>query len=323
METFKMNDIDYNGRHDYFRTGGEAPSISNEVSAKENQFDHQYNYWLKRILEEGEARDDRTKTGTISLFGDLNMKFDLRLGFPAITGKKLAFKTMKIETIDWMLKGKCDLKTLKEKGVRIWDQNVKPGTEIYEELCVEERLHLLTTGQKEQFDIFRKELLENHKLSSTEYEEIFHMKLNNWGVPFQRLVDGDLGPIYGKQWREWEDIRIIPAAGAYNDDFFKKWGARDFRYTGFEDSNQIVIRRTVDQIEMVENAIINEIRFHDGEIKKHSAGRRIILTGWNVAQLDEMSLPPCHTLAQWYVSTNHDENGKYYLDCKLYMRSIH
>jgi len=315
--------IDYNGRHDYFRTQGEAPASGpEEVSFWDNQFDHQYNYWLQRILEEGERRDDRTKTGTISLFGDVNMKFDLRRNFCAITGKKLAFKTMKIETIDWMLKGKFDLKTLKEQGVRIWDQNVKPGTEVYGKIWNEDRIKMLSPQQREQFNAFRAEVLAQQPTKdSIEIEEALSNKLNNWGIPDKQLVDGDLGPIYGKQWRTWEDIRIIPAAGAYNDDFFKKWGARNFRYTGFEDSNQIVIRREVDQIEMVEDAIFNEIRFHNGEIAKHSGGRRIILTGWNVAQLDEMSLPPCHTLAQWYVSSQKDENGKYYLDCKLFLRS--
>jgi len=317
-------DVDYNGRGDYFRTQGEAPSAGpEEVSYRDNQFDHQYNNWLKRILEEGERRDDRTKTGTISLFGDVNMKFDLRINFCAITGKRLAFKTMKVETIDWMLKGKYDLKTLKEKGVRIWDQNVKPGTEVYEgaPLSTEERMNFLTDKQRIEFTVFRDELFDNQNVDDSEFHIACEMKLNNWGVPDRALSDGDLGPIYGKQWRAWEDIRIIPAYNLYDPGRVRVLQERGYMHTNFSSQTEVVIRREVDQIALVEEAIKNEIRFHNGEIPKHSGGRRIILTGWNVAQLDEMSLPPCHTLAQWYVSSTKDENGKYYLDCKLFMRS--
>lgn len=315
-----------------------------QVSYSDNPFDHQYNNWLRYIMENGERRDDRTKTGTISAFGDVNFKFDLRENFPAITGKRLAFKTMKIETIDWMLKGKTDLKTLKDLGVGIWDQNVYPGTEVYEgkELTVKQRMLLGTSGQKLRIREFMKDIgvpfkeieskheyapgkvgfVLNTEAATPEQWELVSTKLNSWGIPERALSDGHLGEIYGKQWCAWEDIRIIPAGDILGrDDAYKKWGSRDFIYTGFEDANQVVVRREIDQIALIEKAICDEVLFHQGKLPKHSAGRRIILTGWNVAQLDEMSLPPCHTLAQWYVSSNTDQDGKHYLDCKLYLRS--
>jgi thymidylate synthase len=312
--------------HHFFdsRMRSEAPSNApDEVSYWENQFDHQYNYWLRRILEEGERRDDRTKTGTISLFGDVNMKFDLRRNFCAITGKRLAFKTMKVETIDWMLEGLYDLATLKYHGVKIWDQNVKPGTEVYDGAMLKwaDRLQLLTDKQRHLLEQYRIEFFERHDALESEWLDFADMKLNNWGVPERALSDGDLGPIYGKQWRAWEDVRIIPASTLYNPEKSADLFRRDFVYTGFESETEVVIKREIDQIALVEEALVNEIRFHNGEIPKHSGGRRIILTGWNVAQLDEMSLPPCHTMAQWYVSSTKDENGKYYLDCKLFLRS--
>uniref|UniRef100_A0AB39CDR9 thymidylate synthase n=1 Tax=Pseudomonas phage HRDY3 TaxID=3236930 RepID=A0AB39CDR9_9VIRU len=314
--------------NDYFRTGGEAPAAGpDEVPFWDNQFDHQYNYWLRRIMDEGERRDDRTKTGTISMFGDVNMKFDLRRNFPAITGKRLAFKTMKIETIDWMLKGKTDLKTLKELGVGIWDLNVKPGTEVYEgpELTLEQRVALLTDQQKKTFGEFQENFRkEAEKWSSTSEQGILnslHLRLNNWGVPDRALSDGYLGPIYGKQWRAHDDVRVIPASTLYNPDKARDLFARGFEHTGFENQTEIVIRRQIDQIALIETALKNEVLFHQGKIEKHSAGRRIILTGWNVAQLDEMQLPPCHTLAQFYVSSNTDEHGQHFLDCKLFLRS--
>ncbi|MND37652.1 Thymidylate synthase [compost metagenome] len=300
---------------------GLVRSADDRVFYEDNPFDFEFRGVLKHILDHGEVRNDRTKTGTISVFGSVNYSLDLRDGFPAITAKILRFVTMKKETMKWMLEGKSDLKTLKDINVNIWDQNVKPGTEVYEKLWIEDRVKLLSAAQKAEFDAFREELRASQpSLDSLEYEAAFDAKLNNWGIPDKKLVDGDLGLIYGKQWRAWDDIRIIDSADWRADPAgfaAKGYAVIGKMFNGWE----IAIGRKVDQIAAVEEAIKNEIRFHNGEIEKHSAGRRIILTGWNVAQLDEMSLPPCHTMAQWYVSSNKNGNGKYYLDCKLYMRS--
>ena len=298
-----------------------------KVSFEDNPFDHQYNDWLHFILENGERRVDRTKIGTLSAFGDVNMKFDLRQNFPAITGKRLMFLTMKKETIRWMLEGKCDLKSLKEMNVNIWDGNVKPGTEVYEGplLTFADRVRMLTPGQLDLLNQYRVEFFErgdqDSERAESEWLDYAEMKLNNWGVPENALSDGYLGPLYGKQWCAWEDIRFIPASELY-DNAWEKYGSRGFSHTGFENGRgHVAIRREIDQIKLVEEAIKNEVLFHQGKIDKHIAGRRIILTGWNVAQLDEMQLPPCHTLAQWNVSSVTDSEGKHFLDCKLFMRS--
>lgn len=285
-----------------------------------NQFDRQYNANLRDILATGEERTDRTGVRTLSKFGSIKHTIDLREGFPATTGKKFAFNTNKGETMDWMLKGKFDLKSLKDLGIRIWDQNVIPGTEVYEELSVEERVALLTPGQKENFVTFREELRAiKPSLNSTEYEDAFHAKLNNWGVQEEKLVGGDLGKIYGKQWRAWEDIRIVPIE-EWSENFqkFQRMGF-DLPEGYFEYDDRVndrpfrthaIIKREIDQVAQVEKAIA-----------ERSDSRRIILTGWNVAQLDEMSLPPCHTMAQWYVSQQKDEEGRNFLDVELYQRS--
>lgn len=309
----------------------DSPQKQWEARIKRNQFDHQYNENMRNILATGEERIDRTGVGTLMKFGTVVHHIDLREGFPATTGKKFAFKTMKGETIDWMLKGLFDLKSLKDLGIRIWDQNVKPGTEVYEykDLCIEERVKLLTPGQLESFKEFREGLRARRDVNSLEYEEAFDRKFNNWGVPDTErvLVGGDLGKIYGKQWRAWEDTREIP----YHEWVYEKIALeeRGFKLVHFVtktvgntvDTTHAVIKREIDQIAAIETAIQNELKFHRGEIDKHSEGRRIILTGWNVAQLDEMSLPPCHTLAQWSVSQTKDENGRNFLDCELYQRS--
>ena len=165
----------------------------------------QYLDLLRRVLTEGIRKDDRTGTGTISIFGH-QMRFDLADGFPCLTTKKLHLKSIIYELL-WFLNGDTNVKFLQEHGVRIW---------------------------------------------------------NEWAD-----ADGNLGHIYGYQWRSWPD------------------------YSG----------GAIDQIsEAVET------------IKHNPDSRRIIVSSWNVADLPNMNLPPCHTLFQFYVA-----DGK--LSLQLYQRS--
>ena len=165
----------------------------------------QYLDLCRRILTEGTKKEDRTGTGTISLFGH-QMRFDLSEGFPLLTTKKLHTKSIAYELL-WFLKGDTNVRYLQENGVRIW---------------------------------------------------------NEWADE-----NGDLGPVYGKQWRSFQ-------------------GANG---------------KTVDQIQWVVD-----------EIKRNPNSRRLVVSAWNPAELDEMALPPCHCLFQFYVS-----EGK--LSCQLYQRS--
>lgn len=165
----------------------------------------QYLDLCRRILTEGTKKEDRTGTGTISLFGH-QMRFDLSEGFPLLTTKKLHTKSIVYELL-WFLKGDTNVRYLQENGVRIW---------------------------------------------------------NEWADE-----NGDLGPVYGKQWRSFQ-------------------GANG---------------KTVDQIQWIVD-----------EIKRNPNSRRLVVSAWNPAELDEMALPPCHCLFQFYVS-----EGK--LSCQLYQRS--
>ena len=165
----------------------------------------QYKELLQRVLDEGVKKDDRTGTGTISLFGHQS-RFDLAEGFPMLTTKKLHLKSIIYELL-WFLNGDTNVNYLQENGVRIW---------------------------------------------------------NEWADE-----NGDLGPIYGNQWRSWPD------------------------YNGGQ----------IDQIsEVIET------------IKNNSDSRRIIVSSWNVAQLPQMKLAPCHAFFQLYVA-----DGK--LSLQLYQRS--
>ena len=160
----------------------------------------------RRILTEGTRKEDRTGTGTISIFGH-QMRFDLSEGFPLVTTKKMFTRGI-IEELLWFISGDTNKKALQAKNVHIWDE---------------------------------------------------------WGDD----ETGELGPIYGHQWRAWQD------------------------YDG-------------GSIDQLMNAIET--------IKKNPDSRRIIVSSWNVAQIDQMGLPPCHCFFQFYVA-----DGK--LSLQLYQRS--
>ena len=165
----------------------------------------QYLDLLDRILNEGVRKEDRTGTGTLSIFGN-QMRFNMKDGFPLLTTTKLHLKSI-IHELLWFLKGDTNVKYLQENGVRIW---------------------------------------------------------NEWADE-----NGELGPVYGHQWRAWPD------------------------YSG----------GVIDQI----SNVVNQIR-HTPD------SRRMIVSAWNVAEVDKMALPPCHTMFQFYVA-----EGK--LSLQLYQRS--
>lgn len=165
----------------------------------------QYLDLLDRILTEGLKKEDRTGTGTISVFGN-QMRFNLEDGFPLLTTKKLHLKSIIYELL-WFLRGDTNIKYLKDHGVSIWDE---------------------------------------------------------WADE-----NGELGPVYGHQWRSWPD----------------------------ENGG------TIDQIQNVVN-----------QIKNNPDSRRMIVSAWNVAEVERMALPPCHTMFQFYVA-----NGR--LSLQLYQRS--
>jgi|TARA_E500000081_G_scaffold147862_1_gene172608 thymidylate synthase len=165
----------------------------------------QYLDLMEKVLNEGQKKSDRTGTGTLSIFG-YQMEFDLSIGFPLVTTKKVHLKSI-IHELIWFLQGSTNIAYLKENGVSIWDE---------------------------------------------------------WADE-----NGDLGPVYGAQWRSWPDGN----------------------------------NGTIDQIQNLINSI-----------NDNPDSRRHIVSAWNPALVDEMALPPCHSLFQFYVA-----NGE--LSCQLYQRS--
>lgn len=192
----------------------------------------QYSDLLQDILTNGEMRDDRTGVGTLSVFGR-QLRFDLSVGFPAITTKKLAWRAVKGELL-WFLEGSGNERRLAE----ITHGSADGNTTIW------------TANAQDPKWIFGR-------------------------------IEGDLGRIYGVQWRTWDAHRV--------------------RWTSSSESEPVYI----DQIAILIDSI-----------KNNPNSRRHILSAWNTAELDQMALPPCHILAQFYVSNS----GK--LSCHMYQRSV-
>lgn len=167
----------------------------------------QYKDLVKDIIENGTDSDDRTGTGTKSLFGR-QIRFDLAKGFPLVTTKKTFWKGVVVELL-WLMRGETNVKFLQERGVKIWDE---------------------------------------------------------WADE-----NGDLGPVYGQQWRKWET--------QYADQFDK-----------YIEGKTVTVDQLTDVIE---------------RIKTNPNCRRLIVSAWNAGEIKHMKLPPCHAFFQFYV-----RNGK-------------
>jgi thymidylate synthase len=181
----------------------------------------QYEEYLRHIMWHGVEKEDRTGTGTRSVFGH-QMRFDLeRDGFPLITTKKVHFRSIAIELL-WFLRGDTNVRWLQERGVTIWDE---------------------------------------------------------WADE-----NGDLGPVYGAQWRSWPIFK--PAA----------------------EGGDLWQRGTIDQIADVIKTI-----------KRNPDSRRLIVSAWNPAEVDLMKLPPCHCLFQFYVADGRLSCQLYQRSCDSFL----
>tara|TARA_B100001094_G_C18133789_1_gene773806 strand:+ start:309 stop:1250 length:942 start_codon:yes stop_codon:yes gene_type:complete len=193
---------------------------------------------LKDILDNGVNKDDRTGTGTRSIFGR-QIRHDMQNGFPLLTTKKMPMKIIATE-LKWFLKGDTNIKYLVDNNCNIWNGdayknyvikvNMQPGVPIGDFLTQEEFINKIKTN-----DEFAKK----------------------WG---------ELGPIYGKQWRRWEE----------SDEHID--GESYMMYNG---------------IDQIKNLI--------EQIKTNPYSRRLMVNAWNVGELDKMTLPPCHYGFQMYV----------------------
>ncbi|MEL0538729.1 thymidylate synthase [Staphylococcus debuckii] len=220
-----------------------------------NPFDKAYHDLCEEILEIGNQRDDRTHTGTISKFGH-QLRFDLSKGFPLLTTKKVSFKLLATELI-WFIKGDTNIKYLLQYNNNIWNEWA------FEKYVQSEDY----TGP--DMTNFGHRALEDPEFNARYQEEMKKFKENILNDDAFAEKYGDLGNVYGKQWRDW-----VGADGQHYDQL----------------------------------ATVIE------QIKKYPTSRRHIVSAWNPSEIDNMALPPCHTMFQFYV-----QDGK--LSCQLYQRS--
>lgn len=266
--------------------------------------EEQYLKALWYILKHGHDRTDRTGTGTRSVFGAINMEFNLTIdGMPHVpipSTKKVFFEKYIVELI-WMLSGQSNVKFLLDNNVNIWNEWVIPGTEVFGRMLEwNERIReCQRMGLLDEFTAYREQLANPDDLDAQD------KWLTARGVHAHQLLDGQLGPVYGSQWRAQEDTRIITADQWSADP--DGWEKRGFKVAVVGRKDEIVVQRRIDQLAQIEHALRN-----------NQDSRRIILSAWNVSRLDEMALPPCHTLSQWSVR---QEGNERILDCKLYQRS--
>lgn len=263
---------------------------------------------LNDVIDNGVLKGDRTNTGTRSVFGR-TMRFDISGGkIPLLTTKKVFIRSVLHELL-WFISGNTDLKYLKDNNVGIWDSWVKPGTEVYRPLTLVERVELLlkkdsSTLTDELIECIQKTspfLMPSRGLKSSNLIEflsrpfgeglsdsnvkIIHSKLSDMYIPTQVLADGELGPVYGKQWRKWQDTRIVGADGLSNEEMEKRGYVL---YTALPNDERLYIR----EIDQLANAI--EL------LKTDPDSRRIIVNAWNPADMEDMALSPCHALFQFY-----------------------
>jgi thymidylate synthase len=202
-----------------------------------NQLDRNYQELLFDIIQNGVKKNDRTGTGTRSVFGR-QIRHKMSEGFPLLTTKKMPFKTITTELL-WFLRGDSDIRFLWENNCKIWDGDWEKN---YKTTCSEP----YTIDEVKQ-------------------------KVKDGNHSFHDLMF-DMGPIYGKQWRSWTKKKM--------------WLSTDGSYENiYDEADQTVI----DQISILIN-----------DLKTNPDSRRLMVNAWNVGELDQMVLPPCHYGFQVY-----------------------
>ncbi len=225
-----------------------------------NTLDSKYQELLQDILDNGVVKTDRTGTGTISVFGR-QIRHRMSQGFPLLTTKKMAWKTMVTELI-WFLSGSTNIKYLVDNNCHIWDGDAyKNYTKKINDVIDGYKCGDIM-GMQPHMEVW---FSDSDKLTPLTQEEfIDKIKTDD---EFAKMW-GDLGPIYGKQWRSWK----------YQEN---EW------YDG--NTHYPEISTSIDQIS---NLIL--------QLKTNPDSRRLMVSAWNVGQLDEMVLPPCHYGFQVY-----------------------
>ena len=225
-----------------------------------NTIDSKYQALLEDILDNGVEKSDRTGTGTISVFGR-QIRHKMEQGFPLLTTKKMAWKTMVTELL-WFLRGDTNIKFLLDYDCHIWDGDA------YKNYVSKVEEYTSTLNVPNDISEFQEimDSVGNQIKSSVLTQEEFINKIKTDNEFAKKW--GDLGPIYGKQWRSWREGEYTTPLGLDGPSIWKEG---------------------IDQI-------ANLIK----DLKTNPDSRRLMVSAWNVGELDKMVLPPCHYGFQVY-----------------------
>ena len=233
-----------------------------------NSLDKQYQDLLQTILDYGVEKKDRTGTGTKSIFG-YTIRHNMSEGFPVLTTKKMAWKTMVTELL-WFLRGDTNIKYLVDNDCHIWDGD-----------CFANYIkHNPNTDEQMISDASQMVNIKEWFINKIKTDDEFAKK---WG---------ELGPIYGKQWRSWGRSNVT------NYDLKDVTGADQYKIIKAIENGEDVTKYGV-KIEYQNNSI-DQIANLIRDLKTNPDSRRIIVSAWNVAEIDQMTLPPCHNFFQFY-----------------------
>lgn len=245
----------------------------------------QYRDLVSKVLAVGTYRTDRTGTGAYSIFGD-QMEFNLAYGFPLLTGKKMFTRGI-FEELDWILAGSTNNHDLVDKNVHIWDEwAIKDQVDR----SVFDRSVELRTVLDEKFGANAPELpvfQSNDELNAWLSQYLYdnsRISLPNIARTEPGPRDGDLGPIYGKQWRQWTGDMII------SHDHGKTWSLFEPGDSEVQIKDALVQQYEIDQIQTVIDLLKND-----------PFSRRICVSAWNPGQQHRMRLAPCHAFFQFFV----------------------
>ena len=217
-----------------------------------NKLDKDYQALLQDILDNGHQKGDRTGTGTISVFGR-QIRHKMSEGFPLLTTKKMYFKGIVTELL-WFLRGDTNIKYLVDNDCHIWDGD-----------AYKRYWNSIETSEYDGFgptSIKLSTLTKEEFINKIKTDDEFAKK---WG---------ELGPVYGKQWRSWERYTPYQKIGSYGD------GTGVYTYK--------------------KNTNIDQIANLIQDLKTNPDSRRLMVNAWNVGELDQMTLPPCHYGFQVY-----------------------
>jgi thymidylate synthase len=224
-----------------------------------NSLDRKYQDLLFDIFSNGKEKKDRTGTGTKSVFGR-QIRHKMKEGFPLLTTKKMAWKTMVTELL-WFLRGDTNIKYLVDNGCHIWDGDAYKNYEKKYENIIKEQFESLGIQESNNLDWAKLNppLTQEEFINKIKTDDEFAKK---WG---------DLGPIYGKQWRAFGGYDKVPSGWHHN-------AVTHFKEVTKNDQIQNLIR----------------------DLKTNPDSRRLMVNAWNVGELDSMVLPPCHYGFQVY-----------------------